>query len=299
MSVTTRGIFLALFLVALPASAFAVSYAPKADDIVLNPGEDGAVTFSFFHNEGTEQAFFIELVSASVGDGPENVVFSSLDPEVGSWLSLSDATFVLPPGDVKEVTLSVSLPEDAPSGVDVIALQVIERHTENDMIGATTGVSPLIFLSVGELPASAELKTFSASTNVTDALPVSFLVDIENTGLRVVKPEGEIVLRNMFGEVIEVLEVNPNEHRVISEVTRTFMVDWGQPVRKQGFFDRLTHEVSHFTIGWIAAEVSVTPWEGGEALQEQITLFFFPWRTLLFLTIAVAVLLGLFRVAKR
>jgi hypothetical protein len=298
MWVITRNFFL-LAVVFTPGLALATSYSPTAADIELDAGQSSAVSFTFFHNESSSQDYFVRLQSAQVGDGPDEVLFSEISTELASWVSLSDVAFSLAPGEVKEITLAVNVPSDAGSSVNVIALQVIERSQEDAIIGTSTGVSPLIFLSVGDLPGSAQLLDFNASKNLTAALPISFLVEIENTGLRFVQPEGKIVIRNLFGEVIEVLEVNSTSKRITAGVTRSFITDWGEASDGQGFFTALSHEVTNFTIGWVRVELVITPWEGGEEIQDSLTIFFFPWRTLLSFVIVIAILLGLLRLAKR
>ncbi len=298
MWVITRNFFILVFVFA-PGIALATSYSPTAADIELDAGQSSAASFTFFHNKADSQDYFVRLQSAEVGDGPDEVIFSELSTELASWISLSDVAFTLSPGEVKEITLAVDVPTDAVSSVNVIAFQVIERSQEDAIIGTSIGVSPLIFLSVGDLPGSAELLGFTASKTFTSALPISFLVEMENTGLRFVQPEGNIILRNLFGEIIEVLEVNSGTKRISSGVTRSFIADWGQSAQGQGFFSGLSHEVTNFTIGWVNAELSITPWEGGEELQDNLTIFFFPWRTLLSFVIVTAILFGLLRLAKR
>ena len=289
MSAITRLAILCVFF-ALPAVTHAMSFSPTATDIELAPGGSTAVPITIFHDGDTSKTYSVRLVSASSNTGPDDLSFSHLDPRLASSFGLSETLFTIAPGESKELTLSVRTAEDAPSGVYVVAVFVVEETMEHGMIGTSTGVAPLVFLTIGDVPASLAIADFSAQKKWSDGLPVSYLVTLENTGLRVAQPDVQIRLKNMFGETLDVLQANTSRNRVLSGTARAFTATWGMEDEQGSFLSAVMDEWSPLLLGPVKAELVVKTWEGSETLTDSVNTFFFPWRSSLILVTA----LGLF-----
>lgn len=118
----------------------------------------------------------------------------------------------LGPRQEKELTLNIKLPEDTYRSdyyFSIVFVSVNESSITNNTSLNQVGIATNILLSVGEkeLPKGV-LEEFS-SPLFLNSEPVPFTLRIKNTSIHTIKPTGQIIIKNMFGQSIGKLNLSP------------------------------------------------------------------------------------------
>ena len=109
-------------------------------------------------------------------------------------------------------------------------------------------------------------------------LPEDFVVNFKNQGNTYLKPQGEIIIKNIFGSTIATFKVNSKERIIFPENTQ--LLD----VAKK--FDKMP-----FALGLYRAELALQWGEKQNDIIRTISFVVFPWKTVLIVIIILAALL--------
>jgi hypothetical protein len=173
----------------------------------------------------------------------------------------------------------------------------------------------LVLLSVnGDVLEAGGLSSFKTLNNkfFFNSLPVSLEYRWKNDGNDRVKPEGKVVIRNMFYIPAARISANAVSGNVLPHSTRLFNLEWikhkdtsenpsednihdsSKSSVVKSFFDRVSFQWKNFAVGLYFAKLDLT-----YGLQEnhssKTTLFFvFPWQllTIIFIVLVVLFFLG-------
>ena len=316
MSVITRSLFIVTLLVgafSITGTAVAASVSPAVTDVSLGEGEGSEIEFVIFHDKPRPVEFALDFLSVDLGMSVEEMTFSELNSHVSSWLVLNDPYVVVEPGEIKTIKVGIQIPANEKSQVQTLGLRVIELQDGPDAINVQSGLVSLIFLTVGDdFTDRISLLDFSTSKKISSTLPVSFHATVRNEGQRILQPRGSVTIRNMFGGIVSSYAVNESERRIPNNQQRTFGVDWGEKpgatasqdisntsTTNGGFIKELTRETEQFVIGFFKAELVLEPYSGGENITATTSVFIFPWRFILVVTVVFALFYGLVRILRK
>lgn len=259
----------------------AATFAPTAQDLKINQGESGLATFAIVNDSKVQIKYQIDLLSVTLGSGPDDLQFSKLS-EPGLSISLSDRELTLEGGEGKEIAVLVAAESKARSGVRIFGLRIIEVQNSGSSINIAEGFVGLVFVTVGDdLAEGAELLDFSTNGFLRSYLPVKFLATFRNNGERVVQPEGKLVVSNLLGFKKQEIEINPEFRRLASGQDRTLQVLWGGRAEPEGFFEEMKAEASQLRLGIYRAKLEAVPWQGGTPMKATVHFVIFPWRLFL------------------
>lgn len=119
-------------------------------------------------------------------------------------------SITLGPQQQKRLSLSINIPEDASISDHYFSLVFVSTNSspiESSHSISQIGIATNILLSVGplEIP-KATIEEFSTNLFFEKG-PVPFIVRVDNSGNHLVKPKGEIAIKNMFGQNIGRLDL--------------------------------------------------------------------------------------------
>lgn len=270
----------ALLAFALPSKVNAIGFLPTSTDILVMPGEEGIATFEVVNTDVVPREFAASLYGVQFNALTDEPEFRSLSSAISGWASLSAYDFSLQSGEAKTLTLMVSPPVD--TSADSFVVSVVARELAKDTNGTsvTSGVSSLVFVTVGQPEVSANIQNFSVSSKISSGIPLTFAGTIVNTGERVVQPFGVVTIYNTFGGKAGEYDLNPKMRRIPAGLAKTYSVSWGEAVTG-GIMTELWRELVDFKIGVFTAELSAAPYPGGEVtLMDKVRVVVVPWRVL-------------------
>ena len=191
----------------------------------------------------------------------------------------------LAPGENKNISYTVEIPSDAPSGAyyGAIAYRAVPANQagpESGEVALTANVAPLILIEVpGDITEQVQVNSVRVSKDGSfgsffTSQPNNVAIDIKNNGNGFSKPFGTVSITDMSGKEVDSYELNNSTPRsnVLPNSSRTF-TDAIEGIKKPGRYT-VTANVSHGT--------------GGEVLTQKVSFWYLP----VWLLIALAVLLA-------
>jgi hypothetical protein len=233
-------ILAALFavLVGLPLTVLAAYHIEKIDNVgtvkdfvvgpgkielTINPGESASASITVTNRLGSKRDFLIETEDFTGSSNPDETV-ALLGNDRGPFsikdnLVVAERTFSLENGERATIPVKVSVPSGTQPGalygsVIVSALPEASKELGKNAVGSTivTRIGTLFFVTIpGEAKKDGILKEFSiaGNSNVFSSGPINFRLLFENKGNVYLKPSGQIRIKNILGQEVEVISVDP------------------------------------------------------------------------------------------
>ena len=179
--------------------------------------------------------------------------------DVGAWITLSESEVSLRPKETKTIKFTIKVPENVEVGDHMGAIiaqnKKIPEAEEGTGMRIVTRVGARIYLTVpGELIKKLEFEKF---TWKLEDRQVTFYLDLANKGNVRLSPKGEIEIKNIFGKVIDKIEIT--EREVFPRSTIIVPIKW----EKRPFFGKFT------------AMATVT-YDVDKTLTQKVTFWIFP-----------------------
>ncbi len=183
------------------------------DFTVVNANDNAtnvSIALRLFTSSNTNNGA-VQYLPASTKPSPDGNIFKRIQilDNGNPITSLS-----LAPKQKKDLTIRIALPKDEPGGDYYFSILF---QSADDIIGGTNGthitagIASNVLLSIAPKDAtSGFLDEFSAPVFATTG-PIPFTVRVTNTSRHFVAPTGQILVRNMFGQLIgkvDLLSVN-------------------------------------------------------------------------------------------
>ena len=227
-------------------------------------------------------------------DQPHQRIFEKVKIKEGSS---SRTQISLSPRQKKKLTLEINLPKNETSSDYYFSVQFISKTSINPNESesyAAGGIATNVLLSVGEkdLP-KGRVIDFSAPFFVTKG-PVSFKVKVENQSPFFITMEGQILIKNVFGQTIGNLELLPLN---VLGSSQRFLGN------KEGLDKNLDVPIAlwneKFLLGIYTADLTVTLSEAGPILRDRHTFIAIPLEIILGFLITAAVVVFIYRRVKK
>ncbi len=264
------GIVLLSFSI-LQATAFAQSQpgfnltiSPTFLDLMANPGDVLKQKFRVRNN--TNDPIVLSIVVDKLDPHARNGEVIPVAPQPNdtftSWISFDTATPTAKPKEWVDVPFTITVPKTAAFGY-YYALRIGPSKTNSGQNGPGAKligqiVLPVL-LNVASPDAKSELRlvSFTPTSFFNEYLPVTFKVQLQNTGNVHIKPSGNIFIR-LAGNDNAVLSMNKEGGIILPGSTRTYETNW-----LDGFFvketvledgspkvDKNGHIMTHLVINW-------------------------------------------------
>lgn len=296
------GLALALLLAplaSLPTSAQA-SNANAADGLQISPaiveinGEQGqsyTVQVQVTNVTASDLTFDSEVNDFSAKDetGTPSVNLADDKPSTASiqkWVTVAKS-FTLKARETKKIPVILDIPTDAEPGghYGVVRFSGRAPELEGSGVGLAASAGTLMLVRVaGAVDENLNLLTFETTQNgkasgFFEYGPVTFATRFENNGNVHVKPIGQIEIRNMFGNKVQTLQVNPDKGNVLPLSIRRFEASLDQ----------------RWMIGRYTADITIAYGTTGQAIVKTITFWVIPYKQLIIIILALATLIFVFR----
>ena len=181
-------------------------------------------------NEDDEAATYETFLKAVKPVGNQgSIEFSeSTSEELVSWVEFSEPEFTVEPNETKEMTYTISVPEDATSGGHYAVILAKSKkgtilNEEEEQI-----LAMLMINVTGDLKYEGEIVKFvSNKPSYKPGEQIEFIIDFENQGNVHIKPQGHVEIFKGNTKIDEI-SINPEGVFVFPKVSRNFNVTWRQ-----------------------------------------------------------------------
>lgn len=198
---------------------------PGKTEVWLAPGDNYNQEILVSNRSGEDKIFKMTVEDFQASTDPEGTV-KFLGDEKGPY-SLKDyvvpeiSEIILHHGQRMRLPIAISIPEDAEPGGLYGAVMVsaenidkgpgqVEQGTAGAKMKVITKVASLLFVRVkGEVFEQGALKNFTSLNGFYEKGPVTFRVLFENTGNVHVSPYGTIDIKNLLGNEVGSVEIDP------------------------------------------------------------------------------------------
>ncbi len=223
-----------------PAQGNGFRISPVRSELVIQKGQSQTVKISVENPSGqtlTAHPVISNFVASDDESGsPRLVLDENTLPPTNDFERLVSPLedFKIPARQTKEISITISIPQDARSGGYYGAVRfipILPGLEGRQNVALTASVGTIFLVQVpGQLTQKLELLQFSASQGESArgffiGGQVSVMTRLKNTGDIHVKPFGKVQVRNLFGKVIHEYEFNNTDPRsnVLPGSTRRFV----------------------------------------------------------------------------
>lgn len=247
-----------------------------------NNALDLNVLFRSFKSSSTENGQVQFLPSGTV-TGEDKDIFQKIEILNGSS-ALSRIT--LSPKQTKKLTLHIRLPKDEPASeyyFSILFVSKSETTSGQNLAQASGGIASNVLLSIGPNgPTTGSISEFSTSSFVSHG-PVPFAIKVKNTSPHFVTIKGNLVIKNIFGQIvgnINLLPVNvlANSQRQIPSKDSVSNID-----------DERIFWSEKILLGFYNADLTIALSDQGPILRKHLSFFAFPIEGLIGLIISIVI----------
>ncbi len=266
---------------------------PGKVELQLKPGETKTVNISVANRMAEAKRFLIDVEDIAGSDNPEqSVVLLGEDRgpyTLKDYISVPQTEFELGPNLRAIIPVTIHIPVDAEAGgfYGSVLVRTVTREATG---GSDTAAAPrsaiisrigsLFFVTVpGDLNEEGQLKDFSTTNNKLwyEKGPVDFQILYQNTGSIHLNPYGELRIKNMLGEEVGFVELQP--WFSLPQSLRSREVSWNRDL----MFGRYT------------ATLKLNRGYGDIIDESQISFWVIPWKLVSLAFAALVLLLWLLR----
>ena len=297
-------LFLTVFLascasiLSIPNFAHALTITPIRYEIQGDPGQTLKEEMTLVNETKTAQTYYASFANFEAQGDSGSPTFIDPREGLGTWMATDVASINLAPGQQKVVPFTITIPKNAEPGGHFAAIfwgTSFGSKPGELTIGAKTGL--LVLLTVnGDIAESAGLVDFQTHNkkHFFRALPVGFQYRFSNQGGDRVKPDGNIVVRSIFGWRVQKINANPFDGNVLPGTTRKFTTEWA---KKDSVADRdevaalgapysftktLAYEWHNFALGIFRAKLDAQFGATAQHIKSKSVYFVVvPWELLL------------------
>jgi len=250
---------------------------PTSFSVEANPGESVTKSLVVTNRKGFDQEFIISAEDFQGSDDPNQTVLLQ-GGKIGrysakDWVHLEMDKFTIKHGERQFFDVTINVPKEADAGdhyVSVLASAAPKVEQQESRIDSkpnvviTSRVGALFFIRVkGKTVEDGSLQSFKANRFWYEKPPVSFKIVSKNEGTVRLQPSGKIVIKNMFGAIVDSVEIKP--FNVLRESMRGLDVNW---------------ENQKFLVGRYTANLELDRGYGGQADMRSVSFWLMPWKQL-------------------
>lgn len=265
---------------------------PGKTDVILKPGEKKVLELMVSNRTGKDRQFEIKFANfAGSNDLSSPIVLSteSYQSTMKDFLSVPENIFFLKNGERARVPVTVSVPANAEPGgryVSVLVSTLTPAEQTNKPEGSSQGGVPLItqtgtliFVTIpGETKTEGSLIEFytqAKKTFFSYSKDIAFDLVYQNTGKIHLNPYGTVSVKNVFGQEVRKIEIEP--WYAMPEALRFREVRLVEDIAKEDMF----------MLGRYTAEAKIMRGYSDKYDVRNLAFWVIPWNLLL------AVLVGL------
>lgn len=303
------------FILALfSASAFsaeALTVSPVRAELSGNPGETIESEIVLFNEQKEDKelkTFYSSFANFEARGETGTPFFTSATEGLATWIKTS-SQIVLKPGEKKTAPFSIVIPKNAEPGGHFAAIFWSTTPPQGDagggeQVSVSGRLGVLVLLTVnGEVKGGGGILEMATKNNqwIFSSFPVNFEYRFQNSSGNRVKLEGEIKIKNLFGNTLATLDANKGQGNVLPGSIRKFIVTWTgeeskdevvppQKIQKTGgeegeigFFGIAKKQWNNFSIGRYRADLNLK--FGDKEEKASLNFWIIPWQLLIIILI--------------
>lgn len=224
---------------------------------------------------------------------------------LSTWIR-TEESITLNPKESKVVPFTITVPQGAEAGGHFAAIFWSSNPNEPGQVSIGAKIGTLVLLTVsGDITEEGKVLDFSTKDNQKkfDALPVGFTYRFQNGGNDRIKPEGLLVVKNMFGMTTKNLPANQVEGNVLPKSIRRFEVVWqsdsegsltlsdAEKIKNESFGQTIKRQWKNFALGKYTAYLDITYGAKNQKTSAMYSFFVFPWQLLVTLFVVLFILI--------
>lgn len=305
------GIFLFLCALTAPFSQ-AITISPPRLELDGDPGTTVESEFKVV-NDGTSTAtYYTQVENFEAKDESGNPQFVQTKEGLATWVTVAPSVQI-PAGEEKTIPFSIRIPRNAEPGgyFSSIFVRTTPPPTAGGEVSIGARLGTLLLLRVnGEIQEGVDILEFSTKEKKRffTSLPVELYYRFQNTGTDRVKPEGEVIIKNLIGLKAKILDANRTDGSVLPRSIRRFDMAWmnggggtedpglNVSARNPGsFFEEAQYQWNHFAVGYYTANLDITFGENNSTANGTFRFFVLPWQLLIIIGGGLIILLIVLR----
>lgn len=280
-----------LFVLLLPKNSKALTMSPVRVELSSNPGENVVSRIKAVNPESSSKTYFTNVYTFEAGDENGTPVFRVVKSDLASWIQI-DSAITLGPYESKQIPFTISVPKTAEAGgyfAGIFLTQTQPKNSEGNEVALSSEVGSLVLFRInGNIQNGVDILEFDANQHKHwyNNLPVNFYFRFQNSGQTWVKPLGDILVKNIFGQTTKIFPANKDEGNVLPQSIRRFANSWhGKdtgPAPQSGFWNKVIYQWRNFAFGPYTVNLNLA--YGLNSLQSSTAtthVWVIPWQLLL------------------
>lgn len=271
-------------------SVQALTLVPPSLEYSAVKGQTFESKVKLFNNDSRQLTLTPSTANFSAKDetGEPDFAFDAPATDLASWIQVSTQPFTIAPGESREIPFKIVVPNDAEPGGHYAGIFFGSggQASQGGQIGLQSKLGSLIIMRVdGVVREAASIASFGVKHGKTlSRLPATFNVRVQNSGNVHIRPQGTILIKNLFGGQTETLSVNESNGAVLPNSIRSFDATWSKTsdaATSSGWFNELKAQWRNFSFGPYTATVTLTYGQNNQSLVASTKVTIIPWRLML------------------
>lgn len=299
------------------SSVQAIAVTPPRLELSGDPGSTIRSEIKVTNDSDSTVTYYTQVENFEAQDESGQPNFVPAKEGLATWVGV-DQSVTLKAGEQKTIPFTISVPKNAEPGGYFASVFVRTtpppRSGGEVSIGARLGTLLLVRVN-GDIQEGVNILEFGTkdSKRFFTALPVDLYYRFQNTGADRVKPEGDIVIKNLLGMTSAVVKANRTEGSVLPRSIRRFESSWTkqeeatantEEAKKQapdtGFFGQALYQVKNFAFGIYTANLDIRFGENNNTAQAKYRFVVFPWQLITIVLVGLLLIIFVLRfVLKR
>jgi len=273
----------------LAQTSTGLSAMPPRLEVTVKPDGSSTQTIKVRNESNEERVITTEVRDFVVTDNKGTPTVVDVQDEssnrwaASSWIQVSPSSLKLKPGETKSLILTILPPTNAlPGGHYAMVIYRPEKSGSINSTGAAiqANVGTLVYVTVpGDIKQSAIVQKFSAP-RFSEFGPINFSATIKNSSDIHIQPVGSINVKSWLGRKTQIALEPTN---IFPYTTREFK----SVLNKKWLFGRYQ------------ADLQAVYGTEGDLVTATIFFWVIPWRLLVLITAAVAIVITLIVIAKK
>jgi len=188
---------------------------PAKNELNLSPGAESSLVITVANQMGTSTLFSVSVVDLVMeGSAWDNLKLteSGKPLSLANFVTFDQDTFLIPAEEERTLKIRVALSENIPPGSIEGAIVVKASSPGITETQTVAQIASLVFITVpGEINESGQTILFDVIGQRVNHIsrPVRFQVLFSNEGNNYLNPYGLVVIKNIFGQEVEIIPIDP------------------------------------------------------------------------------------------
>lgn len=215
-------------------NAAGITLVPATIERLANPGDTISETLTVTNESSEDKEYFVykrNIKGVEEGGVPifavDNAEVTGF--EITDWITLPSEPIKVTAGSSYTLTLDIVVPLDATPGSHFGGVFISAEPPKLREIGAGVGYEVASILSIrinGDIIDNARIRSFSTGKLFYTKKDIDFIAKIENQGNILIRPNGPLEIRSMFGGTSRSISINESLAGVFPGTTRDFSFSW-------------------------------------------------------------------------